>query len=188
MSCNGHNHRIDCDCKFRGGNKGNLPASFVPMAPLLGALAPPMSARPFQANSPRPCPRCGIQTYFVKAPNGGSFRAAADGSMMRHNCQKQVPYGPLSLRRPSSRKGWFSATVSALKMRGPGSGQALMITSLVEGGPFRVRLQDGLQVDVGLPAMCRWAPDEKGVLEIAYPDSNTGELTGTCVRARRLRG
>lgn len=186
MSCNGHNHRVNCDCDFKGGHRGASPPPSLPPLPLLGELAPMMRKRLFNG-LPRPCPRCGDPTYFVRAAKGGSYRAAADGSKLRHNCRKEVPPRRLKWKEPTSRSGWFSATVAVTRERRTVEGQALLITSLVEGNPFRVRLQDGIQVDPTAPAMCRWSPDDPRVLEIAYPDNDTGELTGTCVRARRFR-
>lgn len=187
MACNAFNHPPDCNCDFRGGHKGSIPPRPAPPAPLFGDLAPAMSGRSFQTH-PRPCPRCGQPTFFVRASNGGSYRAAADGSKLRHNCPRQVPPRPLRLKRPSSRKGWFSATVEEMKGRGLKAGQTLRVTSLVEGHPFRVRLLDGLRIDTGAPVMCRWSPQDPRVLEIAYVDNDTGEFTETRVSGRRLRG
>ena len=74
-----------------------------------------------------------------------------------------------------------------VKARGGGTGQALLVTSLV-GRAFRVRLQDGLTVDPLVPALCKWSEDRRRVLEIAYQDRHTGELTETRIYGRRLRG
>src|SRR6478672_1834928 len=178
MACNGFNHPPDCQCQFRGGHNGGAPPHPASAVPLLGFLAPPVSSRPFKLR-PRPCPKCGQTTYFVRAENGGRYRAAADGSMLRHNCPKETPHRPLCHKRPSSTKGWFSATVMEVKARGRGNGQALLVTSLVEGRPFRVRLQDGLKVDPLVPALCRWSETDRRVLEIAYQHRHTGELTET---------
>lgn len=187
MACNGFNHPPDCQCPFRGGHNGSESPRPVSAASLLGVLAPPVWARPFKLR-PRPCPKCGQATHFVRAHNGGRYRAAADGSMLRHNCPKETPPRPLRHKRPSSTKGWFSATVREVRARGPGTGQALLVTSLVEGRPFRVRLQDGLTVDPLVPALCRWSETDWRVLEIAYQNHHTGELTETRICGRRLRG
>lgn len=187
MACNGFNHPPDCACRFRGGNNGSAPPRSMTSATLLGDLAPAMPVRSFKLR-PRACPRCGQPTYFVRGPNGGSYRAAADGSMLRHNCPKETPHRPLRHKRSSSTKGWFSATIAEVRVRGGGIGQALLVTSLVEGPPFRVRLLDGLTVDPSLPALCKWSESDRRVLEIAYQDSETGELTETWICGRRLRG
>jgi len=186
MACNGFNHPPDCRCLFRGGHSGSAPPRPVSAAPLLGALALPVSAQPFKLQ-PRACPKCGQPTYFVRAENGGRYRAAADGSMLRHNCPKETPHRPLRHKRASSTNGWFSATIKEVKMRGPGTGQALLVRSLV-GRPFRVRLQDGLRVDPLIPALCKWSETDQQVLEIAYQDSLTGGLTETRISGVRLRG
>jgi len=187
MACNGFNHPPDCDCPFRGGHKAGTPPRPVSAATLLGDLAPAMSSRPFRLR-PRPCPRCGQATYFVRPASGGSYRAAADGTMLRHNCPQETPHRPLRHKRPASTRGWFSATVAEVRTRGPGTGQALLVTSLVEGRPFRVRLLDGLKVDPRVPALCKWSETDRRILEIAYQDGKTGELTETRICGRRLRG
>ena len=186
MACNGFNPPPDCQCPFRGGHGGSALPRPVRAAPLLGALAPPVLARSFKLR-PKPCPKCGQTTYFVRAENGGRYRAAADGSMLRHNCPKETPHRPLRHKRASSTQGWFSATLMEVRARGGGTGQALLVTSLV-GRPFRVRLQDGLTVDPLVPALCHWSENDRRVLEIAYQDRHTGELTETRIYGRRLRG
>lgn len=74
-----------------------------------------------------------------------------------------------------------------VKARGAGTGQALLVRSLV-GRPFRVRVQDGLRVDPLVPVLCKWSETDQRVLEIAYQDRHTGELTETRISGIRLRG
>lgn len=186
MPCNGFNHPPDCQCPFRGGRSGSAVPRAVSAAPLLGALAPPDLSKSFKLRA-RACPKCGQATYFVRAENGGRYRAAADGSMLRHNCPKETPHRPLRHKRASSTQGWFSAALTEVKAQGLGTGQALLVTSLV-GRPFRVRLQDGLTVDPLVPALCRWSDNNRRGLEIAYQHRHTGELTETRIYGRRLRG
>lgn len=179
MACNGHNHRPDCQCEFRGGHAGTVPPT-PPPAALLGGLAPPESRNAVYRRTPRPCPKCGLPTYFIPRRHGGSYIAGADGNYLKHRCPKAVPTEPLKFRRARSLKGWLPATVTSAKGRG-GGGQLLKVSTLTES-LFRVRLLDGLVIDASLPVMCRWAADDPHILELAYIGGG-GELTGTIVRA-----
>lgn len=184
MSCNAHNHSLDCTCDFRGGHSGSRPPRPIPAALLLGDLAPPRQRRVFQGR-PRPCPRCGLATLYIPGRNGGRYIVAADGSFLKHSCPRQVPERPLSLARAKWKRDWLPATLRTRKSRLPG--QVLEITGLALGDPFRVVVLDNIAVDQGQPAVCRWSPDEPSVLEISYSDAMTGDLTRTRIRARRLR-
>lgn len=183
MACNGYNHRPDCRCDFRGGHAGTVPP-MPPPAALLGDLAPPKLKKATYLRSPRSCAKCGLPTYFVRGRHGGSYIAAGDGTYLKHRCPKAVPSEPLKFRRARSLRGWLPARVASASGRG-GGGQLLKVSTLAER-PFRVRLLDGLIIDVGLPVMCRWAVDDPQVLELTYLDGD-GEFTGTIVKARRLR-
>lgn len=183
MACNGHNHRPDCRCEFCGGHAGTIPPS-PPPAALLGDLAPPKPKTATYRRSPRPCPKCGLPTYFVMGRHGGNYIAAGDGTYLKHRCPKAVPSEPLKFRRARSLRGWLSASVASANGRGAG-GQLLKVSTLAER-PFDVCLLDSLAIDASLPVMCRWAVDDPQVLELAYLDGG-GEFTGTIVRARRVR-
>jgi len=186
MACNGFNHPPDCVCNFKGGHPGSQPPRPVPDAALFGSLAPPRERRPFESRRVSYCRKCGKPIHFIPGPNGGIFIAAADGSSLRHSCPKTVPERRLSLKRAQWRRDWFPAGLQPTQ--GRGKGQLVNVLGLVDGGPFRVRIQDGLKIDTSQPVVCRWSPDDSRVLEIAYVDAASGELTGTCVRARKLRG
>jgi len=186
MACNGFNHPPDCTCAFRGGNTESRPPSVAPAAPLLGTLAPPAWRPKGRLRSSNPCPRCGMPTYYVPGPRGGSYTAAGDGSYLKHRCPRAVPTEPLRLRKAAWRKEWFTAGVRA--KRRAGRSQRLEITGIAEGAPFAVEVLDGLQINANEPAMCRWSRTEPDVLEISYLDSDSGEINGTVIRARRLVG
>lgn len=186
MACNGFNHPPDCICNFRGGHPGSQPPRPVERAALLGDLAPARERRPLSERRAGRCRKCGMATFYVPGPKGGNYIAAGDGSFLKHRCPKAVPPETLRLKRTSWRRDWFPAGISADKGRAPGRGQLLRVLGLAEGAPFRVQVQDGLVVDVSKPAVCRWSPEDPRVLEIAYVNSETGDLTGTCIRARRL--
>jgi hypothetical protein len=185
MACNGFNHPPDCVCNFRGGHPGSQPPRPIPSATLLGCLAPPSERRIFESRQAARCRKCGMPIQYVPGPKGGSFIAAGDGSFLRHSCPKAVPTRPLRLRAAQWRRDWFPAGLSAAK--GRGTGQLINVLALAEGGPIKVRIEDGLRVDTDQPVVCRWSPEDKRVLEISYLDAHTGELSGTRVRARRLR-
>ena len=185
MACNGFNHPPDCVCDFRGGHSGSQPPRPIPAAPLLGSLAPPLERRSFATRRISRCRKCGMPIYFIPGLNGGNVLAAADGSLLRHSCAKAVPHRRLSLKRTQWRRDWFPAGLRATE--GRGKGQLVSVLGLVEGSPFRVRIQDGLEIDITKPVVCRWSPDDDRVLEIAYVDALSGELTGTRVRGRKLR-
>jgi hypothetical protein len=125
-----------------------------------------------------------MATFYVPGPRGGSYIAAGDGSFLKHRCPKAVPTEPLRFKRGKWRREWFPAKLTAL--RGKSDGQLLRVIGLVEGAPFRVRVEGGLEVEASKPAVCRWSPENPRLLEIAYVDELSGELTGTCVRALRL--
>ncbi len=181
MACNGHNHPPDCSCAFRGGHAGSVPPTPT-KAMLLGDLAPPIERRRVSLKAV-PCPRCGRPTYFVPGPRGGSYTAGSDGLGLKHRCPKAVPAERLKYRQGKSQKGWLEASVASARKRG--ASQALRVTSLVEGGPFRVEVLDGLKIDPSAPVLYRWAADDPAVLELAYLDPD-GRFTGTVVRARRV--
>ena len=185
MACNGFNHPPDCVCNFKGGHSGSHPPRPVPAVPLLGSLAPPSEQRSFDKRRVSQCRKCGMPIHFIPGRKGGSFIAAADGSLLKHSCPKAVPERRLRLKRTQWRRDWFPAGLKAA--RGRGQGQFVSVIGLIEGGLFKVRIQDGLEIDTDKPVVCRWSPEDRLVLEIAYVDAMSGELTGTCVRARRLR-
>lgn len=185
MACNGFNHPPDCNCAFRGGHDGSVPPANSAPASLLGALAPEIWRPRVAAHKPRPCPRCGMPVCFVIGPRGGNYVAAGDGSYFKHRCPKAVPREPLRLRPAAWRKEGFPAAVKP--KRRVGHGQRLEITGLAEGAPFAVEVLDGLQIDAKSPVICRWSKTEADVLEIAYLDNESGELSGSVVRARRVR-
>lgn len=184
MACNGFNHSPQCACDFRGGHAGSIPPSAPPVT-LLGALAPPDWRPRVAVHKPRPCPRCGMPVCFVNGQRGGHYVAAGDGSYFKHRCPKAVPREPLRLKRAGWRKDSFTAAVRPRSR--VGQSQLLEITGLAEGAPFPVEVLDGLQVDARVPAICRWSKTEADILEIAYLDNESGELSGTVVRARRLQ-
>lgn len=184
MACNGFNHPPECTCDFRGGHAGSSPPP-APPASLLGALAPPAWRPRVAVHKPRPCPRCGMPVCFVNGPRGGNYVAAGDGSYFKHRCPKAVPREPLRLRPAGWRKDCFTAAIKP--KRRVGQSQRLEITGLAEGAPFPVEVLDGLQVDAKVPAICRWSKTEVDILELAYLNSESGELSGTIVRVRRIR-
>lgn len=186
MACNGFNHPADCTCNFRGGHAGTQPPRSVGPASLFGDLAPPRERRAFADRRPRGCSKCGLPTFYIPGRKGGRFIAAGDGSFLKHNCQNQVPERPLRLAPAKWRREGFPATLRMKNSRI--SGQVLEVLGLAEGKPFTVRVLDGIIVDETQPAICRWAPDDRKILEITYVDNDSGDLTGTCIRARRIRG
>jgi hypothetical protein len=125
-----------------------------------------------------------MATFYVPGPKGGNYIAAGDGSFLKHRCPKAVPSEPLRLKRAKWKRDWFPVGISARKRRG--RGQVLDVIGLAEGAPFTVLVEDGLEIDATKPAVCRWSPEDPRVLEISYVDNETGDLTGTCVRAHRL--
>lgn len=186
MACNGFNHPPDCMCRFRGGHPGSQPPRPVPTAPLFGSLAPPRERGHAGSRRISHCRKCGMPIHFIPGPKGGRFITAADGSFLQHSCPKAVPERKLSLKRADWRRDWLPARLQTVN--GRGKGQIVTVLGLAEGGPFRARIQDGLEIDTSQPVVCRWSPDDGRVLEIAYVDAASAELTGTCVRARKLRG
>ena len=180
MACNGFNHPPDCTCSFRGGHPGSHPPPHSVPAALLGDLAPP-TTRPFTQNT-RPCPRCGLPTIFVKASNGGHFRVAGDGSFLKHSCPKSVPIDKLKFKLSKAERDWFPITARTVRSSGPE--QVLQISSLVEGVPFRARLEDGVRIDTTKPALGRWLP-EPDKFEITYRNALTGILSELRLRAHR---
>lgn len=184
MACNGFNHPPDCLCPFRGGHSGSQTPHPVPRAMLLGDLAPPQKRRPFTERQPGRCRRCGLATFYVPGPKGGNYIAAGDGSFLKHRCPRVVPSEPLRFRKSKWRREWFP--IKLIRARRQGGAQVLKVMGLVEGAPFRVRVEDGIDIETSNPAVCRWSPQDGCVLEIAYVDEQIGELTGTFVRARRL--
>lgn len=186
MACNGYNHPPDCVCNFKGGHPNSQPPRPFLEAPLLGSLAPPIERSLFKRRRVSHCRKCGMPIHFVLGPKGGSFIAAGDGSFLRHNCPKAVPDRPVRLKKAHWRRDWYPAALSIVRSRG--DGQVVSVAGLVEGGPFKVRIQDGLEIDSSQPAVCRWSLQDSHILEIAYVDVATEELTTSRVRARRLRG
>lgn len=180
MACNGFNHPPDCTCSFRGGHPGSHPPPRSVPAALLGDLAP-VTARP-RRQQIRPCPRCGLPTIFVKAPNGGYFRVAGDGSFLKHSCPKSVPTEKLKLRRDKAERDWFPITARTMNTFGPH--QLLQISSLLEGAPFLARLEDGVRIDTSKPVLGRWLA-EPNAFEITYRSAETGSLSDLRLRARR---
>lgn len=186
MACNGFNHPPDCDCNFRGGHAGTQPPRRVEHASLFGDLAPARERPPQIERRSRRCPKCGLPIFYVPVPRGGRFLAAGDGSFLKHNCEKQVPERPIRLARAKWRREWFPVFIRSVRTRQPC--QILQVIGLAEGKPFRVQVLDSIAIDDTHTAVCRWSPDDSKVLEISYVDSHTGELTGTCIRAKRIRG
>lgn len=184
MACNGHNHSPHCGCSFGGQAATSRPALSAPRAILLGDLAPPRWEPKGLAHEPRACKKCGLPVCFVRAPNGGSYTATADGTYLKHRCPRRVPADPLRLRRAAWRKDCFTATMKA--KRRVGGRQRLEVTGLAEGPPFVVEVLDDLVIDPKTPAMCRWSKTDAGVLEITYLNHESGDLSGTIVRARRV--
>ena len=183
MACNGHNHRPDCHCDFRGGHPSSVPPESSP-ARLFGALAPPRWLRASGRRS-MPCPLCGMPTFYVPGRNGGSYVAGGDGLLLKHRCPKAVPKAPLRYRRSRSQRGWLAAMVVPARRRLRGN-QVLRIVSLVEGAPFQVEVLDGLILDPSVPVMYRWVGGDRQLLELSYLAAD-GELSGTIVQARPIR-
>lgn len=185
MSCNGFNHRPGCDCDFpRRGPRRMCEEVDAPAAALLGSLAPAVWRPRGRVHKPGPCSKCGLPVFFVHGARGGSYSAAADGSYHKHRCPRAVPTERPRLKSSVWRREGFMASLKA--KRRFGGNQRLEITGLAEGPPFQVEVLDGLQVDPTVPAICRWSKSEPGMLEIGYLDDDTGDLSGTVVRARRL--
>ena len=183
MTCNGYNHPPDCTCNFKGGHHNSHPPQPIPEAPLFGSLAPP-AGKVLKRRRTSTCRKCGMPIHYIPGSRGGSFIAAGDGSFLKHNCPKAIPQTPLSLGKSLWRKHWYSAALSIGE--GSSNGQLVSVTSLIEGGPFQVRIQDGLKIDPAQPAVCRWSPEDDNIIETAYVDVESEELTATRVRARRL--
>ena len=183
MACNGFNHPPDCVCQFRGGHPGSQPPRPIARAALLGDLAPPALRRPFAERQPGRCRKCGMATFYVPGRRSGNYFAAGDGSFLKHRCPKAVPTELLSNKRAKWKREWFPVKLSVTSRRG---GQVLDVLSLTQGAPFRVRVEDGVTLEASKPAVCRWSSEDPRILEIAYVDELSGELTGTCVRALRI--
>jgi hypothetical protein len=184
MACNAFNHPPDCICNFRGGHPGSQPPRPLDRASLLGDLAPARERRPLSERLPGRCRKCGMATFYVPGPRGGNYIAAGDGSFLKHRCQNAVPPEALRFRKAKWRREWFPVKLTGSRRRK--GGQLLDVIGLAEGAPFRVRVEDGLEVEASKPAVCRWSPENPRLLEIAYVDELSGEQTGTSVRALRV--
>ncbi len=183
MACNGHNHPDDCRCNFRGGHHGALPPRPIPAVPLLGNLAPPERRRAAQSRRTFSCRRCGMPIQYLPGQNGGAFIMAADGSLLRHSCPRSVPDRKLKYQREKSLCGWLPAHLKPLRARS--NGQVCRVIGLVEA-PLKIRMLDNLEIEGAKAVVCRWSEDDDRVLEVAFVDHTSGQLTGTMLRGIRV--
>ena len=181
MSCNAWNHRIDCDCDFRGGHP-NSGGWFGPHATTARADRPLSNGE--HGYTRTSCPICGDAVYFVRPFKGGAVWFDEMGvPWPKHGCfadeadTSDVRIASSFVRLASIAKERVRATSSTRVVRPPKSGEVFK----------------GLDLRwVNLTGM-----DLKGVIFIAcdfreallgWADFSGGALLGCDLRDAQLRG
>lgn len=183
VSCNAHNHSLDCDCGF-GGNTGGGGFSYSPVASRSVSIWSPGYRLPLASFTipNATCPVCGAAVFFHQAWNGGRvFFDELGPPWPKHPCTDRAsPPAPARLGaggRPCRmwlEAGWLPVQASSLIELEPTP--VITLATEIQLGKLDTLTATGpsiiLRADEG-PAF--WRPSDKpSTLELAFLVYNVG--------------
>jgi hypothetical protein len=174
MACNGHNHRKECNCDFRGGHSGNRyrPRQWGPH-----------TIKWYTSGPKAKCPDCGASVYFFKG--GGTYFDCLGPPWKKHPCTS-VPkeYSPFNKRgQPKlrnrlstyERDGWIPFAIRRIEQLATGT--------IVHGVAFEdpvtryLGFLPAFEPDPARPIFFRKVPDISGRIEFNCFQNGADEPT-----------
>lgn len=167
MSCNGYNHRPECNCPF--GSSGGSSGGHATLSPRRASKKP----QGVKQSQPRVC-RCGMTVYGVWPRGHGFFWATSVEPLTRHNCDYTRRIGKPRIAKSESRtEGWLPFQVEEAA---PVGDIVRLSAFAIPLGKFIIEVEDanGLAF-VGTP-LFRQTTIDNITVELACRNEISGEL------------
>ena len=170
MTCNGHNHRPNCQCNFKGGHKRSI-------APPPWRAWSPSTARSLKGKPNATCPRCHARVYFIAPKSGGGTYFDCFGPpWKKHPCTDPLQnYSPFNskgipklkaLPAEFEKDGWLPIIIRNVETLAIGH---LIHAQIIDSPNFiHLGLTNQIAIDCARPIFYRKISIEKKKSEINF--------------------